>query len=55
VFADKLADEQRLVGDSSAAEAQLADLDGQIKQVGGGCVGGGVYMGCYDQRAVHDL
>lgn len=33
MFADKLADEQRLVGDSGAAEATLGDLDGQVKQV----------------------
>ncbi len=32
MFADKLAGEQRLLGDSVAAETQLADLDGQIRQ-----------------------
>lgn len=35
LFADKLADEQRMVTDSASAEAQVADLDGQIKQVRG--------------------
>mmetsp|Transcript_4923 Transcript_4923/g.12064 ORF Transcript_4923/g.12064 Transcript_4923/m.12064 type:complete len:515 (-) Transcript_4923:352-1896(-) len=33
VFADKLADEQRMVDHSAAADAQVADLDGQLKQV----------------------
>jgi len=33
VFADKLADEERLAGDSKGGENLGADLDNQIKQV----------------------
>jgi hypothetical protein len=33
VFADKLADEERLAGDKKGNESQGADLDNQIKQV----------------------
>lgn len=33
VFADRLGDEQRLVADQAAADARLADIENQIKQV----------------------
>ncbi len=33
MFADRLATEQRMLGDGLAAETQLADLDAQVKQV----------------------
>ena len=33
VFSDRLGDEQRIASDQAAADAKLADLENQIKQV----------------------